>query len=529
MKSFFSLLLVCSIWATPIAAATFDLETATIEDINAAFDAKALTAEKLVALYLARIEAYDKKGPAINSIITLNPNALAEARALDAERKAKGPRSPLHGIPVLLKDIVDTYDLPTTGGNIFLANSIPPKDAFITAKFREAGAIILAKVNTSEFALSGRSNGFSSMGGQTLNPHDLARGPAGSSGGSGAALAAWLGTVAIGTDTGGSVRGPCAANGVPGLKPTHGLVSRSGIIPLAESFDTSGPMARSIYDVAATLGVLTGIDPTDPATRKSQGLYYTDYTQFLKKDALSGARFGLLVDFLGVDSEVDKVINSAVATIRAQGGEVVEIKLPAHILTSRQTLFNTIRMTEFKAQLTAYLETLKPGFPRSHTEMRAMAQEYLANPPKMGFANPARWEIFEAEAAEGFTMDDPRYLAAKHQGMAMIRDSIAAILIAEDLDAFIYPTSPVPAQRLDRDYNQPSPPSATNLANFSGFPDAIVPAGLTKDRLPVALSFMGPAFSEPKILAYAYAFEQSTKAMVSPRTTPALPGERFDY
>jgi amidase len=513
-----------------LRAAQFDLSSASIADINAATEAGALSSEKLVSLYLARIAAYDKQGPALNSLITLNPNALAEARALDLERKAKGPRSALHGIPVILKDNFDTVDLPTTAGCVFLAGSLPPKDSFVTEKLRAAGAIILAKANTSEFALSGKSNGFSSLGGQTLNPHDLTRGPSGSSGGSGAALAAWFAPLAFGSDTGGSVRGPSSANGTPGLKPTLGALSRAGIVPLALSFDTGGPMARNIYDIALVMNYVSGPDPRDAATAASAAKLPKDFTASLKKDALKGARFGVLRDFIGADPEVDAVIEKSIATLKAQGATVVDVKLPDYATKSRTSLFSIVRTAEFKAQITDYLLTLKPGFPRSHAELLKLADDYLANPSgKPGVANKARWEILREEAEKGKSLDDPEYIAARDHGLALIRDTLSGILKTEKIDAFIYPTSPKPALPLKRDYTAPQPDSATSLANFSGFPDVIVPAGVTKEKLPVTLSFMGPAFSDAQMLGYAYAFEQATHAIVAPITTPALPGESFSY
>jgi amidase len=523
-------LFVLLVAASAARAATFTLETATLADIDAAFKAGALTSEKLTQLYLARIAAYDKQGPAINAIITLNPRALEEARALDAERKAKGPRSPLHGVPVILKDNYNTNDLPTTAGCVFLAGSVPPNDAFITAKLRAAGAIILAKANTSEFALSGKSNGFSSLGGQTLNPHDLTRGPAGSSGGSGAALAAWFAPLAFGSDTGGSIRGPSAANGIPGLKPTLGSLSRAGIVPLSLSFDTGGPMARNVSDLAVVMNAVAGVDPHDPATAASAGKLPKDFTAALKTDALKTARFGLLRDFMGADAETDAIIEQAVATLRAQGATVVEVKLPDYVLKIRTSLFNVVRMAEFKAQITDYLQTLRPGFPKSHAELLKLANAYLAEPGgRPGVANAARWEIFRDEAEMGKSLTDPEYLSARDEGLALIRSTLAGILANQKLDAFVYPTAPKPALPLQRDYSAPAPESGTNLANFSGFPDAIVPAGVTKGRLPVALSFLGGAFSEGRLLGYAYAFEQVAHARIAPITTPALPGETIVY
>src|SRR5206468_122777 len=251
--------------------------------------------------------------------------ALDVARVLDAERKAKGRRSPLHGIPVVLKDNYDTFDLPTTGGSVLLEGSIPSKDAFVVKKLRDAGAIILAKLNMSEFASAGA---YSSLGGQSLNPHDLTRSPSGSSGGTGVAIAAAYAPIGMGTDTGGSIRGPSTANGIVGLKPTHGLLSRSGIIPLSLTFDTGGPMARSIYDVAVALGAMTGVDPADAATQKSEGKFSTDYAKDLKVDALKGARIGIARDFLGADSDVDWVIEASLAAMRNSGATIVDVRFP---------------------------------------------------------------------------------------------------------------------------------------------------------------------------------------------------------
>ena len=290
------LALLAGVGSSVSAQKTIDLDAATITDLNAAFNAGTLTAEKLTQLCLARIEAYDRKGPRLRAMITVNPKALETARALDAERKAKGPRSPLHGIPVVLKDNFDTADMPTTGGSLMLEGSVPPDDAFLVKKLRAAGAVIVGKANLSEFASGGA---ISSFGGQMLNPHDLTRAPGGSSGGPGIAIAAAYAVIGLGTDTGGSIRNPSNANGIVGLKPTHGLTSRDGIIPLALSFDTAGPMARNVSDIATVLGLLTGTDPADPATGKSDGHFETDYTRYLSATSLSGARIGIARDFLG--------------------------------------------------------------------------------------------------------------------------------------------------------------------------------------------------------------------------------------
>ena len=271
MKRFLrACLLVCFVAAAPVVRAqTIEFDALTVAEINVAFDSGKLTSEQLVQLCLARIKAYDRQGPSLRAIIALNPKAVETARALDVERQAKGRRSPMHGIPVVLKDNYDTFDLPTTGGSVLLEGSMPPDDAFMVRKLREAGAIILAKVNMSEFASAAA---MSSIIGQSLNPHDLTRSPSGSSGGTGVAIAAAYAPIGLGTDTGGSIRGPANSNGVAALKPTHGLLSRDGIIPLALSFDTGGPFARNVADLAVALGVMTGVDSADAATKKSEGI-----------------------------------------------------------------------------------------------------------------------------------------------------------------------------------------------------------------------------------------------------------------
>lgn len=520
-------------------AVELKIEDATIADLNAAFKSGSLTAEKLVQIYLARIAAYDKQGPVINSVIALNPKALDEAKALDAERKAGKVRGPLHGIPVVLKDNFDTYDLPTTAGSQLLEGSIAPDDAFVVKKLRDAGAIILAKVNLSEFAGGGGSvsgatdpmviksgtvpNGFSSAGLQTHNPHDLSRGPSGSSGGTGAAIAAAFAQFGLGTDTGGSVRGPSSANGLVGLKPTHGLMSRDGIVPLALTFDTGGPMARNVYDVAASLGVMAGVDPADPATQKSKGKFEKDYTKFLKIGALKGARIGVARDFMGQDPETDRVMEEAIASMKKLGAVVIDpIKYPDYILQAKQPLFTLIMASEFKAQIGDYLKTTKPGFPKTFAELVSRA-----NDPKSGYRSPEKAYALKYTDSIGLALDDPAYLAAKNEGLALVKSTIVGLFAKHKLDAIIYPTSPRPATAIGAP--SASATSATSFANQTGFPDLIVPAGMTKDGLPVTVSFFGPAFSEAKLLSYGYDFEQATNARVLPKTTPVLTGDLVAY
>ena len=528
--------------AAPTFAAELDIKTATVAEIHEAY-AKGLASEKVVAAYLARIEAFDKKGPTINSVIILNDNALAEARALDAEFKTKGPRGPLHGIPVLLKDNVDTFDLPTTGGSQLLEGSIAPDDAFITAKLREAGAIILAKVNLSEWAGSGGStsgapadiaregrvpNGFSSAGGQTLNPHALDRGPSGSSGGTGAAIAASFGLMGIGTDTGGSIRGPSSANGIAGIKPTRGLMSRDGIIPLGLSYDTAGPMARTIYDVAATLGPMTGIDLADSATFASGGHYHADYTQFLKRGSLKGARIGVARDFTNHDPEVERIVNESIKTLESLGAVIVEdVRFPDYLLKGRQEIYNTIVRAEFKADLTTYLKTTKAGFPKSFDDVVRLSNDPATNYRSPGKAVGLKWGQPDTVSLR---TDDPIYLATRDSMLPTVRVLFESLFAKHQLDAIIYPTSTRPAQPIIPPDPAPAPiPSATSYANFTGWPDVIVPAGMTKDGLPVTLSFFGRAWTEPALLAYAYDFEQETKALTNPVHTPALPTDVIRY
>jgi amidase len=515
------LLSVPSLPATA-SAQILTLSTATIEDLNAAFDSGTLTSERLVELYLARIEAYDQQGPALNAILWLNDAALATARALDAERRASGPRSPLHGIPVVLKDNIDTFDMPTTAGSLLLVGSIPPDDAFIVKKLRDAGAIILAKLNMSEFA-SGVT--MSSVGGFIRNPHDPARSPAGSSGGTGAGIAAAFAQLGVGTDTGGSVRGPTTANGIAGLKPTHGLLSRDGIVPLALSFDMAGPMARHVYDVAVMLGAMTGVDPADAATLKSEGRFETDYTQFLDEGALRGARIGIGRDFLGSDAEVDWIIEASLQTMRDAGATVVDVRFPQWLLDVKGDWYTTIRWREFRAQIPEYLATIGPEYPKTLAEMVERSLDITSTTPDGGTPNPTRWSLLMQEERSG-TLDDHEYVAMRDHGMPMVRSIVEGLMDAHDLDAIVYPTSPTRPSLVDGG-GRGGGSSATNIANLTGFPDLIVPAGFTSNRLPVGISFLGRPFSEPRLFGLGYAFEVATKVRRDPVATPPLRGEEI--
>ena len=527
----------CVRWLTFVAAlmaGTFhsvsaqkaiDLDSATIADINAAFSAGTLTAEKLTQMCLARIQAYDRLGPRLRAVIMVNPKALDTARALDAERRAKGPRSPLHGIPVVLKDNFDTADMATTGGSVLLEGSVPHEDAFLVKKLRAAGAIIVAKANMSEFA-SGTAH--SSLGGQILNPHDLTRTPLGSSGGTGVAIAAAFAIVGLGSDTGGSIRNPSTANGIVGLKPTHGLLSRDGIIPLALSFDTGGPMARSVYDVAAALGVMTGVDAADPATKKSEGRFQTDYTRYLKADALKGTRIGIARDFLGQDPDVDWVIDSALEAMRREGATVVDVRFPRWVLDAKGEFYNAIRYPEFTTQIAKYLAGIGPSYPKSIDQLIERATRINALRADGAGPNPGRWGVMKREAGSG-TLHDYRYTSVRDHALPMVRAVVDGILASEKLDAIVYPTAPRRPALITAPPEVPGggPGSPVNIANLTGFPDLIVPAGFTGDDLPVGISFFGPAFSEGKLLALGYSFEQSTRARRLPVHTPRLQDENI--
>jgi amidase len=550
-----------------------NLGNASIADLQAAFEKGTLTAEKLVELYLARVEAYNKAGPVINSIISLNQNALAEARALDAERRAGRVRGPLHGIPFSLKDNINTADMPTTAGSCLLANSSPPSDAIVVKKLQDAGAILLSKDNLSEFASGGGSvagatdpeilkagdvpQGFSSIGGQTRNPHDLTRSPADSSGGTGAGIASAFAQFGLGTDTKSSVRGPAAANGIVGLRPTLGLLSRTGIVPLALSFDTVGPMARSVYDIAVVLGVMAGVDPADQATKQSADRMVSDYTQFLQVGSLRGARIGIGRDFLGEDPEIHRVFNETVETLSELGAVIVDpVWFPQYVyVMANEPIFPLIRNSEFKAQIADYLQTLAPDIPKTLDELVAAANApdscYLELSPEKAFA-------LKYSAAHALDLDDPVYLAALNHGVELVKSGVEAVFRNYDLDAVIFPTSARQQSRIEpidtaaglaaqaagnealrsavstgsRQIQagrtgslETGLASASLITPYSGYPELVVPAGMTNEDLPVTISFVGRAYSEAQLLGYGYDFEQATFDRVLPGSTPPLSAE----
>jgi amidase len=412
--------------------------------------------------------------------------------------------------------------MATTGGSVLLEGSIPPDDAFVVKQLRAAGAIIIAKANLSEFA-SGSAH--SSLGGQILNPHDPTRTPSGSSGGTGAAMAAAFAMAGLGTDTGGSVRGPSTANGIAGLKTTMGLVSRDGVIPLALSFDTVGPMARSVYDVAALLSVIAGVDAADPSTKSGTDRGMSDYTQALKVDALKGARLGVARDFLGQDPDVDWVMEASLDAMRKQGATIVDVRMPKWLLDAKGEYYNAIRYPEFVVQIADYLATLGPKYPKNITQLIERSRLVNAPRPDGASPNPGRWSLMVREAGSG-TLKDYQYTSVNEHGLPLVRAVLEGILTADKLDAIVYPTASRRPQLIAAPPEVPggAAGSGSNLANLSGFPDLIVPAGFTTDDLPVAMSFLGRAFSEARLLAIGYSFEQATKARRLPVHTPLLPG-----
>lgn len=507
------------------APQTFDLTAASIGDVESAMADGAIDAEALTRLYLNRIAAYDRAWPGLHAIMALNPRALEEARALDAERRSQGPRGPLHGLPVLIKDNIDVAGLPTTGGSYALRGAIAERDAEQVRRLRQAGCVILGKTSMSEFA-SGPA--ISTLGGQILNPHALDRSPRGSSGGSAVSVAAAFSMFALGTDTGGSIRRPATANGVVGLRPTFGLNGRSGIMPLALSLDTVGPITRYVRDAALVMNVMVGPDPRDPVTLEAAKHRAADYSVGLKTDVLKGVRFGLLRDWMGKDSEVDGITENAVRCLRSRGATVIEVHLPRYVLGLGSGLYDAIHMPEFRQQIGAYLASLPgTGLPRNIDDL-VKCTEAITTPTREGWVpNPGRLKSL-IKQSKAVSLQDTPYLDALNEGRRIVRENLEWALKRERLDAFIVPTSSRPPEKIGGEAPQP-PDFAGSVDQFvsaAGWPELVVPAGWTRDpALPVGLSFIGPAFSEARLLGFGFAFEQATLVRCVPVNTPPLPGE----
>jgi len=495
----------------------FDLDEIAVAKLQEEMQSGHLTARSITEKYLARIEKVDKYGPAVNSVIEVNPEALAIAEELDRERKAKRPRGPLHGIPVLIKDNVATRDrMMTTAGSLALVGARPPKDAFVAKRLREAGAVILGKTNLSEWAnirSAHSTSGWSGRGGLTRNPYALDRNPCGSSSGSAAAVSANFCTLAIGTETDGSIVCPSGVNGIVGIKPTVGLVSRAGIIPIAHSQDTAGPMARTVTDAAILLGALTGVDADDPATEASRGKTLADYTKFLDSKGLHGSRIGVVRKFFGISNAVDQLMNQAIEEMKRQGTVVVD---PADLEAMDQLGDSELQVLlfELKADLNSYLAALGPGSP-VHSLREII--EFNERNRKREMPYFGQDLFIKAEAKGPLTEKD--YLAALEKNHRLTRqEGIDAVMEKFQLDALVAPTGG-PAWITDLvDGDHDSGGSSTPAA-VAGYPNISVPAGFIFG-LPVGISFFGKAYSEPTLLKLAYAFEQATRHRRAPQFLP---------
>jgi amidase len=489
----------------------FELDEATIADLQAAMASGKYTAHSIAQKYLERIEEIDKRGPALASVIEVNPDALAIADGLDKERAQKHVRGPMHGIPVLIKDNIDTADrMQTTAGSLALVGSKPVRDAFVAQRLREAGAVILGKTNLSEWAnirSSHSSSGWSGRGGQTKNPYALDRNPCGSSSGSGAATAANLCAVAVGTETDGSVVCPASANGLVGIKPTVGLVSRSGIIPISHSQDTAGPMARTVRDAAILLGAMAGMDARDSATAAGAGKAAADYTKFLDPNGLKGARIGVARKYFGFSDPVDALMNELVAEIKRAGAEVVDpADLPSHGKFGESEFM--VLLYELKADLNAYLAA-RPGAPGSLKEVILFNDNNKTKEmPYFG------QDIFIKAEAKG-PLTTKEYTDALEKDVRLSRaEGIDAVMDQYKLDAIMAPTAG-PACFTDWVNGDCSNGGSSNAAAVAGYPDITVPAGFIFG-LPVGVSFFGRAWSEGTLLKIAYGFEQLTKVRKGP-------------
>jgi amidase len=486
----------------------------TISQLQRKMNRGELTSRQLTGQYLQRIEQIDRRGPRLNSVIEINPDALEIAAALDQEQQEKGRRGPLHGIPIILKANIDTADrMSTTAGSLAMQGSIASQDAFLVQRLRDAGAVILAKANLSEWAnfrSTHSSSGWSSIGGQTRNPYALDRNPCGSSSGSAVAVAANLCAAAVGTETDGSVICPSHTNGIVGIKPTLGLVSRSGIIPIAHSQDTAGPMARTVTDAAILLGALTGIDPRDPATAASEGNYHSDYTPFLKRGRLKGIRLGVARNYFGFDRRVDAIMETCITTLKSLGAEIID---PANIETEEKFGPNELEVLyyEFKNDLNAYLAGLGAGAP-----VKSLAEVIAFNTQNKGRVMPYFVQERMLEAEKKGPLTEEAYLKALENNLKLSRDEgIDKVLQEQQLDAILAPSGG-PAWLTDLVNGDHYSGGSTSVAAVAGYPSITVPAGYVFG-LPVGVSFFTSAWQEATLLRIAYAFERTTRVRQKPR------------
>jgi amidase len=503
---------------TASETAGFELSELTIADLQKGIASGKYTAKSLTDKYLARIEQIDRHGPSVNSVIEVNPEALAIAEKLDKERKAKGSTGPLHGIPVLIKDNIDTADkMQTTAGSLALLGSRPPRDSFVAQKLREAGAVILGKTNLSEWAnirSSHSISGWSGRGGLTRNPYALDRNPCGSSSGSGAAAAASLCALAVGTETDGSVVCPSSANGLVGIKPTLGMISRSGIIPIAHSQDTAGPMARTVRDAAILLSALAGADPRDPATAAGAGRIEADYTRFLDPNGLKGARIGIARKYFGFSDSVDDLMNAVMEEMKRQGAILVD---PADLDSHGK--FDDTEFTVLLYELKADLNTYLANRPDAHVHSLKDIIEF--NERNKGQEMPYFAQDTFIKAEEKGPLTTKEYMDALEANHRLSRaEGIDGVMDKFHLDAIMAPTGS-PAWLTDLVNGDHSGGGSSNAAAVAGYPDIAVPAGFISG-LPVGVSFFGRAWSEPVLLKIAYGFEQTIKARKAPRFLPTV-------
>jgi amidase len=508
--------------APPISDAVVakDVVTMTASELSRLLQNRSVTSAQLVDAYLKRIDAYeDAYGdqPGVNAIITVNPKARAEARALDRERAKGAFRGPLHGIPVLVKDNYDTWDLPTTNGSLALEGTRPPDDATQVARLRKAGAIVIAKTNLHEYAYGITS--ISSLGGQTRNPYDQTRNPGGSSGGTGAGLAASFGAVGMGSDTCGSIRIPAAQNGLVGLRPTLGLASRDGIMPMSATQDVGGPIAKSVEDIAMVLDATVGLDLADPITAASTGLVPKSYLTGLSTKALEGKRIGIVTDLLGTsaaEQPTTDLVRKAAADMAAQGATVVELgALPqlAALLSGSGVIGD-----EFERDLNRYLA--QPGivFPDGLAALAAPADKVtLADIVASGKVTPTVLSILTRLVANPVTSDTyQQHLLARAQLQAAVRE----LFTANTLDAVLYPT----IKQVAVPVGESQPGSNCAMSANTGFPALSLPAGRTAGGMPVGVELLGLPFTEPGLLSMGYDYEQATKHRTPPASTPPLAG-----
>jgi Asp-tRNA(Asn)/Glu-tRNA(Gln) amidotransferase A subunit family amidase len=498
------------------SAASFKLEEASIADIQQALKSRQLTCEALVAAYLDRIDAYDQKGPALNAVITVNRAARELAARMDAEFRKTGKLSgPLHCIPVAVKDNYNTTDLPTSAGNILFKDVMPPTESTVTRKLRDAGAIILAKTNMHELALSGTT--VSSIAGQTKNPYDLARTPGGSSGGTGAAVASNFAAVGLGSDTVNSIRSPASANSLVGFRPTKGLISRAGVVPVSETQDVVGPITRSVADAALMLDVIAGYDPADPASARGVGKTPKSFTAYLDPKALADARIGVLKSFLGTKSEHEEVnaaMADAVGAFRMAGATVVEIDDPFFDTGALNNDYD-VQKWEFKILFNAYLKTLGDAAPVKNLSALIASGKYH-KPSLEKFLASA--DAFEAP------YEEKEYLARLSR-IDGLRDRLLGRMAQHNVDAIVYPLQKrlvVPIGELNQaDRNG-------ILAAMTGFPALTVPIGFSKPDatapigVPIGMDILGRPFDEAKLIGIGYAFEQATRMRKPPQGVPAL-------